>query len=266
MKEARTFLLSDRMKGIAQSCVLYGLFIGVVLLMQSLPRWGALLGKFSYLIQLGVAWPLALWVGFRWSRGSLTRVFPITRFPLHAALTLCIASSGITILMASAGFLISKSATIENCLVQHSPVSNRLNVFFPVVLVAPLAEELFFRGLVLRRHLARYSATTAIWISAVLFALAHLNLWQAVAALPFGLAYAWLSQRTGSLTPSILSHITANFSYNFLMAPLVLALGYDEPALRALNQIPLSILIVGIATVGVGGLVFWRQLAKFPNG
>jgi len=252
--------------GIVQSVVVYGLFISVVILLQELPRWGVSLGNFSYLIQLGVAWPLALWVGFRWSRRSFTRTFPITRFPLRTALTLCIASLGVAILVMSVGFLVSKSNTIENCLAQHSPVSDRLDVFLPVVLVAPWAEEFFFRGLVLRCHLTRYSSNQAIWISAMLFALAHLNLAQAAAALPLGLVYAWLSSRTGSLTPSMISHMTVNFSYTFLMAPLVLALGYDEPSLKALDRMPLSILAIGIATTVVGGFVFWRQIAKLPNG
>lgn len=259
---------TDRVKwifGIAQTCALYGLFIGVVLLLQSLSRWGVTLGKFSYLIQLVVAWPLALGVGLRWSRLSFREAFPLTRFPVHTVLALFTVSFGTAILIMCAGFLISKSKTIENCLMQHSALSSRLNVFFPVVLVAPLAEELFFRGLVLRSHLAGYSLTAAVWISAVLFALAHLNLWQAAAALPLGLGYAWLSLRTGSLLPGILSHMTVNFTYNFLMTPLALALGYDEPALRALNHMPPSILKVGIATAGLGGYLLWRQLAKLQK-
>jgi hypothetical protein len=96
-----------------------------------------------------------------------------------------------------------------------------------VVVVAPVAEELFFRGLLLRGYLARYSVTTAVWVSALLFALFHLNPWQAIVALPLGVAYAWLVLHTGSVLPSMLSHAMVNFSTNFLLQPLAFVLGYS---------------------------------------
>jgi membrane protease YdiL (CAAX protease family) len=68
--------------------------------------------------------------------------------------------------------------------------SHKLMLFLPVLVVAPVAEELFFRGLVLHGYARRYGLTKAVWGSAVLFAAFHLNPWQAVLALPLGLALA----------------------------------------------------------------------------
>jgi membrane protease YdiL (CAAX protease family) len=128
--------------------------------------------------------------------------------------------------------------------------------FFSDVLVAPLAEEFFFRGLVLRGYLGRYSMTKAAWASAVFFAVFHLNPWQAVVVLLPGLGFTWLFLRTGSLVPGILSHATVNFSVSFL-----LALGYDLEA----SHCPPSLLAIAGAMAGIGGFFLWRQLAKPPN-
>jgi len=63
--------------------------------------------------------------------------------------------------------------------------------------------------------------------------------------------------RTGSLLPGMLGHATVNFSTNYLLSPLTLALGYDDDATKALE----SILTLGSAMAIIGGLILWRQLA-----
>jgi membrane protease YdiL (CAAX protease family) len=219
----------------------------------------------SLLIQQLVAWPLALWIGLRWSKVSFREACPLTRFPIRIVPALVIASFGITILLLAVASLIPVPEALKNAMAQGKAGSSKLALFLPVVVVAPLAEELFFRGLVLRGYLGRYSVTKAVWASAVLFAVFHLNPWQAVVALPLGLGFAWLFLRTGSLVPAILGHVTANFSTNFLLPPLALALGYDQEALKALGHFPPSMLAIGGAMTGVGGLVLWRQIAKLPN-
>jgi hypothetical protein len=96
----------------------------------------------------------------------------------------------------------------------------------------------------------------------VVFALFHLNPWQMVVALPLGLGFAWLVVRTGSLLPGIQSHMMANFSTNFLLTPLALALGYDAEAWEALDRFPPSMLAVGGAMAIIGGAILWRQLGS----
>src|SRR5207248_10213234 len=81
-----------------------------------------------------------------------------------------------------------------------------LGGLFVVGLLAPVTEELFFRGFVLRGFLARYPAQLAIFASAVLFMVVHLNPWQSISALVAGLILGWLYLRTGSLLPCLLLH------------------------------------------------------------
>ena len=79
-----------------------------------------------------------------------------------------------------------------------------------VCLLAPALEEMLFRGVVLRSFLHQYSRTTAFVGSAVLFGLAHLNIYQFVVGLIFGCISGWIYERTRSLWPCIFLHASYN--------------------------------------------------------
>lgn len=79
-----------------------------------------------------------------------------------------------------------------------------------LVLVAPLTEEFLMRGVFLQGFLRRYSMKKAVFLSALLFAVFHLNPWQFVAALTTGVLFAWWRIRTASLWPGIFGHALNN--------------------------------------------------------
>jgi membrane protease YdiL (CAAX protease family) len=79
-----------------------------------------------------------------------------------------------------------------------------------IVAAAPVAEELFFRGLVygwLRARLGRASATA---VGAVLFAAAHQNLTLVLPLTLVGAGLGWLYEESGSLWPPVLAHAAVN--------------------------------------------------------
>jgi len=82
--------------------------------------------------------------------------------------------------------------------------------FFALVIVAPVTEELFFRGLMLRGFLSRYSARKSLVVSALLFGLIHLNPWQFATAACLGLVFGWWFLWTRSLWPCVIGHVLAN--------------------------------------------------------
>jgi hypothetical protein len=75
---------------------------------------------------------------------------------------------------------------------------------------APMVEELFFRGLVLRSLLGRTPVPVALVGSALLFALAHFEAAQFAGLAAFGVVLAVLAWRTGRLTPGIGAHAAFN--------------------------------------------------------
>ncbi len=79
-----------------------------------------------------------------------------------------------------------------------------------IAVVAPLAEEIFFRGMlypVLRR---RWSVAPAIVINGLLFSLIHLIPPLLPGLFFVGMVLAWVRERSGSLIPCILLHAMQN--------------------------------------------------------
>jgi membrane protease YdiL (CAAX protease family) len=79
-----------------------------------------------------------------------------------------------------------------------------------VVVIAPLFEELFFRGLVLNGMRRRYPAWKAIGLSTLLFALSHANPWQLAIPLLTGVVFGWVVVRTGTLWLPLIGHAVHN--------------------------------------------------------
>lgn len=79
--------------------------------------------------------------------------------------------------------------------------------YVSVGLMAPLAEELVFRGAILR-ELLRWSSRpwVAIAISALFFAAAHMNPAQIPHAFLIGLLLGWMYYRTDSIIPGVAYH------------------------------------------------------------
>ena len=76
--------------------------------------------------------------------------------------------------------------------------------------IAPLCEEMAFRGWLLTALRTRHRRGDAIGASALLFALMHLDPVRFVALIALGTGYAWLAWRSGSIWPSIVAHATNN--------------------------------------------------------
>lgn len=80
-----------------------------------------------------------------------------------------------------------------------------------VAVAAPIGEELFFRGFVFNVLRHRLNFTSAVWLSAALFALLHISVRNFLPILVIGVLLAWLYTRTGSLWSSVVMHGTFNF-------------------------------------------------------
>jgi hypothetical protein len=82
--------------------------------------------------------------------------------------------------------------------------------FLTSVILAPVAEEMFFRGVVMKQA-ARVSKRFGIVFSAVIFGLMHGNIYQFVMATMLGLVLGYAASESGSLVPSIICHMAVNF-------------------------------------------------------
>lgn len=88
----------------------------------------------------------------------------------------------------------------------HNPIG-----ILTLCIIAPIAEEYLFRGVVMRKMLRwNISPWYAIIGSSIMFGLIHLNPAQIPGAIILGIVMAWMCYRTRSLIPGIIIHITNN--------------------------------------------------------
>ncbi len=107
-------------------------------------------------------------------------------------------------------------------------VTPTLPLFFGAVLLAPVAEELLFRGLLLRLF-RPFGDVWAILLSSLLFAFAHGSLFQMPYAFVAGLFLAYAAVASGSILFPLLFHFLYNlltfFGGKIPTLPLLLSLG-----------------------------------------
>ncbi|HEX5960290.1 MAG TPA: CPBP family intramembrane glutamic endopeptidase [Rhodanobacteraceae bacterium] len=155
----------------------------------------------------------------QWSRGELPGfgfTQPADKLVYVAAVVLGV---GVLLLGGLLTHLLAGSHPIHQdvkVMAAHAPLGLRVLLALLVVCVAPIVEELVFRGVLLSGLASRMQVGWAIVASAVIFGCAHLPdfqfAWYPVPALVLlGLVLAWLRVQTRSLWPSITLHATNNF-------------------------------------------------------
>jgi membrane protease YdiL (CAAX protease family) len=178
----------------------------------------ALVGQFG-------GWVVGLvWVSRRKGRGSLRADFGLV---VHAR-DLWAVPAGIGLEIALALMVFPISDLVQN---QRQGVVNDLESAHGLHLavlalfagvIAPVCEELLFRGLLLRALRRRFSPVVAVAVSALVFALAHPALdpsWGTFVIVPalfgMGALSGAVAVRRGDLSVSILLHIGFNFLTTF---------------------------------------------------
>ena len=137
-----------------------------------------------------------------------------------------------------------------------------IGTFLALVVVAPVTEELLFRGLILRGFLANYGQGVALVLSALLFALIHVNPWQLLPAFTAGLILAWLAVETGSLVPCIFAHAVNN-SAGFLAELIPVEIpGFTGSLAGPVEFQPIWLDALGIALVAVSFTLLWRRFRE----
>lgn len=82
--------------------------------------------------------------------------------------------------------------------------------FFMVAVIAPFCEEWLCRGVIMKGLLKHSTPVKAIVWSSAIFAIMHLNPWQAIPAFCLALAIGWVYYKTRSLWPCIFMHFVNN--------------------------------------------------------
>lgn len=89
---------------------------------------------------------------------------------------------------------------------------NPIAMILTVGVLAPIAEELMFRGFFIEKSLKNVSKTATIITSAILFGFAHLNLLQGLNAIILGGILAYLYYKTRNVKFCIITHMSNNIA------------------------------------------------------
>jgi len=203
----------------------------------------------------------AIWLGWLLARRPVGEVLPMRTFHPAILAPLLVVAVGLTIVVSECDNLTRLVLPMPEELARlfQELFEPGVGMFVALVLVAPVMEELLFRGVILTGFLTRYRPGTAIFASAVLFAIAHLNPYQFAAGLVAGLFLGWLMIRTRSLWPCILMH--ALFNAHVAVMPIlrdrlgVEIRGFTGPPQAGLVEFqPLWFNALGLILVGAGVL------------
>lgn len=111
-----------------------------------------------------------------------------------------------------------------------------------VIVLIPIFEEIFFRGVIFGFLRDNYKFPIALIVQALVFGILHGNLVQSVYAFILGLFLGAIFYYTNSLYASILSHITYNL-FGILILPLIVS------SLQGFSPILVNIIFVAIALI-----------------
>ena len=90
-----------------------------------------------------------------------------------------------------------------------------------IIIMAPICEEIFFRGFIFSKLKTIYKPIIAILVSALFFSIVHGTFIQQVIVWVYGIVYCYFYYKTGNLRMSILAHFLNN-----LIASIPLILFY----------------------------------------
>ena len=158
---------------------------------------------------------LILYLGYYYSRLSFNEVFSIKLFNLMIIPSMIITFAGLQY------FLNEINIHFEIILPPPTWFMELFSRLFDsdlgvwggilrIVIIAPIVEELIFRGVIMSGFSRIYHPVFAIFFSALLFALFHLNPWQFPATFMLGLILGWIRLRTGSVLACIAGHAIHN--------------------------------------------------------
>ncbi|WP_399552260.1 lysostaphin resistance A-like protein [uncultured Bifidobacterium sp.] len=127
--------------------------------------------------------------------------------------------------------------------------SDTLTSLVFMVLLAPVFEEWMFRRQIIDR-LRAYGERTAILVSALAFALFHLNLYQFFYAFALGLVFGYVYTRTSKLRYSVAMHMIINLNGS-VVAPWIVSL-LGKRVLESLDSSSLAGVEAAIEANGSG--------------
>jgi membrane protease YdiL (CAAX protease family) len=190
------------------------------------------------LLSLCIAWPGVLWAVRRRQQASFRVTFSLRGIPPGPLLMSALSGLALGVLTVSLmSHIPGPPPASATGLHEVVAASNRISLLVAMLLVAPVCEELFFRGWMLpvwTRHLGPMGAVLGV---AFLFSILHVFDWRVVVALPLGILAGWLVLKLDSVLPAMAAHAASNAAPG-LVDPMLRLRGLSSEEIDALRSVP----------------------------
>src|SRR5690606_32805198 len=211
-----------------------------------------------------IAFGLVLLYALRRSGTNATQLFHLRPMPAAAAVPVVVATLGLGVLLSEVDnvfrYFVPLPEEAAEAFAEIVDVeASLLAAVFVLVVVAPVTEELLFRGVIFRGLSSRFRFAGAALISAALFAIAHFNPWQFLTAMCVGIVFAWYVRETGSIVPALIGHAVHNGSTVVVGVLPIDVPGFTTQPSDAFVLQPLWLDALGLALT-VGGLMWFRRI------
>lgn len=147
-----------------------------------------------------------------------------------------------------------KQSNVENPILNTTMGINTWTSLVFMVILAPIAEELIFRKLLIDR-VSKYGEGLAIFLSGLMFGLFHANLNQFAFTFVMGCFYGFIYAKTRNVIYSILLHVVNNFMASILSMLVMEKSGMLELMSLANTVAPEE--FTNLVVEGLGGILLF---------
>jgi len=244
-----------------------GFLIGVLLIIFSLSDTSLLMGVLMALTSI-ISFGIVLLIGFRKTKRKFNEVFKFNRVSAFLWIAIIIFMIGFVIVTSEMDNLVNYILPMPEMLRNVFATLMAEQIFIIAIIVVGIipafAEELLFRGLILDGLKNNYSKRKAILISALLFGIIHLNLWQFYAGFIIGLISAWICIETNSILLSIYIHFFNNVLYTITVKykELIPIKGFNSNFITPVVFQPLWFDLSGLVILIIGTVMLIKGIKK----
>lgn len=171
------------------------------------------------LIISGIITLLFLWVFFKIRKKRLVEEAYIKRFDRSKVIPIILSGFSFALFVSTALDLLPIPESILESYSQSTEgiVSGSLIIMLiSIVIIAPIVEEIVFRGLILSRLKKAMNTTFALIISSLIFAILHGHILWITYAFVLGILFGVIAIKMGTTLPTIIFHMSFNLAGLFV--------------------------------------------------
>ncbi len=141
-----------------------------------------------------------------------------------------------------------------------------------VVILAPIGEEVLFRGLIFKNLRRKYNFWICAIVTTVLFTAAHMDIYQGLAIFPISILWAYLYEKFGRIWIPIVAHMWNNLLATVMVKLLGTSTAGEDISTGVGEELTdASIMLSGFIVLLIGGgilflMIFCLYKSKYPRG